>query len=269
MISIIICSRKKDISQKLYQNISETIGVPFEVMCIDNSKNDYSMCSAYNEGVKRAKYPFLCFMHEDATFLSKEWGKECVKEFEDIDVWMLGVLGTKYMNAMLAYWYPSPYLAGHDMKKNGELSSLDHLNESQDVVAVDGMWICMRRETFESGLKWDEETFRRFDMYDMDMSMQVVNSRKKIRTVRNIDIYHASEGNFSDAFYEESIKFHDKWDSILPVASFPITPDVERFVQRYLLERLSKFEKENRNRIRKLEKWPLSLLYGIYKKTMK
>ena len=100
MFSIIICSRKKEISHKLYQNISETIGVPFEVLCIDNSRNDYSMCSAYNEGVKRAKYPFLCFMHEDVTFLSKEWGKECVKEFEKIDVWMLGDLGTKYMDAM-------------------------------------------------------------------------------------------------------------------------------------------------------------------------
>lgn len=227
------------------------------------------MCSAYNEGVRKAKFPYLCFMHEDITFLSQNWGKECINEFVDPEVWMLGVVGAKYFDAMFAYWYPSPYLAGHNMEKNGELSSYNNSNKSEDVVVVDGMWICMKRNAFDEGLMWDEKTFLKFDMYDMDMSMQVIRKGKKIRTASKIDLYHASEGNFSGTFYEEVIKFHNKWDSVLPVATFPITLEIKQKVHRYILNRLNKYEKDTRDRKRKLEKWPLSILYKIYKNTFR
>lgn len=64
MISIIICSRNSDISPTLIENIQHTIIVDNEVNVIDNSKNTYSIFSAYNEGVLRSKYPFLCFLHK-------------------------------------------------------------------------------------------------------------------------------------------------------------------------------------------------------------
>ena len=159
MISIIICSRQKNISKKLYENIFETVGVPFEVICINNSDGWYNICSAYNKGVSKAQYPYLCFMHEDVTFCSKDWGKECIKAFEEPDIWMLGVVGTKYLDATFPYWYPSPFLAGHGMKKNGEISSFDNSHKSQEVVAVDGQWICMKREAFENDLRWDEKRY--------------------------------------------------------------------------------------------------------------
>jgi len=51
MISIIICSRTASISDELTQNINQTIGIPYELVIIDNSDNLYSIFSAYNEGV--------------------------------------------------------------------------------------------------------------------------------------------------------------------------------------------------------------------------
>ncbi|MDR1610676.1 MAG: hypothetical protein LBS08_04115, partial [Candidatus Symbiothrix sp.] len=42
MISIIICSKNKDISEQLKSNIEATIGVRYELIVIDNSKQDYS-----------------------------------------------------------------------------------------------------------------------------------------------------------------------------------------------------------------------------------
>lgn len=65
MISIIICSRFQSISKELKDNIENTVGVVHEIICIDNSKSQYDIFSAYNEGVKRSQYPLLCFMHED------------------------------------------------------------------------------------------------------------------------------------------------------------------------------------------------------------
>ena len=62
MISIIICSRFQSISKKLKDNIENTVGVVHEIICIDNSKSQYDIFSAYNEGVKGANIHFyvLC-----------------------------------------------------------------------------------------------------------------------------------------------------------------------------------------------------------------
>lgn len=38
MVSIVICNRGNRISPVLEKNISETIGIEYEVVCIDNSK---------------------------------------------------------------------------------------------------------------------------------------------------------------------------------------------------------------------------------------
>ena len=86
MISIIICSRAASISDELIQNIDQTIGLPYELVIIDNSDNLYSIFNAYNEGVKRSKYELLCFMHDDIIFKKESnWGKKIVKHFNNSD----------------------------------------------------------------------------------------------------------------------------------------------------------------------------------------
>ena len=97
MISLIICSRQPDIPQSLKENIAETIGVEYELVVIDNSKNQYSIFQAYNEGVRRAKLSYLCFMHDDILYHSPDWGKKVVEHFEDKRVGAIGVVGSHYM----------------------------------------------------------------------------------------------------------------------------------------------------------------------------
>ena len=65
MISIIICSRDKSISEELSTNISETINHDYELIVIDNSKNKYSIFEAYNSGIKKSKGLYWCFIHDD------------------------------------------------------------------------------------------------------------------------------------------------------------------------------------------------------------
>lgn len=74
MISLIICSRTPTISEELSTNIAETIGCEYELVVIDNSKNEFSIFSAYNEGVKRSNGDVLCFMHDDILFRTLNWG---------------------------------------------------------------------------------------------------------------------------------------------------------------------------------------------------
>ena len=93
MINIIICSRHKEISSELRTNLQSTIGVDFELIVVDNSQNIYSIFQAYNEGVKRSCYPYLCFMHEDILFHTQDWGEKVMAHFEDTKVGLIGVAG--------------------------------------------------------------------------------------------------------------------------------------------------------------------------------
>jgi hypothetical protein len=51
MISLVICSRTSQLNESLRQNIDETIGVEYELVLIDNSKNELSIFEAYNKGI--------------------------------------------------------------------------------------------------------------------------------------------------------------------------------------------------------------------------
>lgn len=217
MISIIICSRTRDIDSELRKNISDTIGTEFEIVCIDNSKSQYSMCSAYNEGVRRAKGEYLCFMHEDISFLSDDWGGIVLREFSDKNVGMLGVIGSTYYDRSMSYWCHTPFYVGHNwVGDTHRIFSKD--TDPVDVVAADGLWLVTTKDIFNY-IRWDESLFTGFHMYDMDISMQVLKAGKRIRIVPEVNINHNSNGNYSKSFYDACMLFHKKWDGKLPVSS--------------------------------------------------
>jgi hypothetical protein len=93
MISIIICSIDPCRLDQLNRNIEQTIGVPYELIPIDNSSNRYGLCQAYNLGAARAAYPILCFMHEDIAFETADWGLSVIRHLEDPSVGLIGVAG--------------------------------------------------------------------------------------------------------------------------------------------------------------------------------
>ena len=82
MISLIICSKYDHLSDNLIRNIDQTIGTEYEIVHIDNSQHQYSIFSAYNEGVRRAKGNVLCFMHEDLHFHTDKWGAKVQEALE-------------------------------------------------------------------------------------------------------------------------------------------------------------------------------------------
>ena len=95
MISIIICSRNKFLNDILAKNIQDTIGVVYEIILIDNSDNIYSIFSAYNEGINRSQYPYICFIHEDIMFRTSRWGNLICESFKsDQTIGMIGVIGS-------------------------------------------------------------------------------------------------------------------------------------------------------------------------------
>ena len=81
MISIIICARREDIAPELRKNIEETIGLPYEIIVINNAGNDFTIFSAYNKGVSLSKFPLLLFMHDDILYHTTDWGKKTGSAF--------------------------------------------------------------------------------------------------------------------------------------------------------------------------------------------
>ena len=141
MISIIICSRNAIITPSLTENISETVGVEYELIIIDNSGNRFSIFQAYNEGVKRAKYSYLCFMHDDILFYTNNWGKALIHHFtNNSSIGLIGYIGTHFIPSVPSYWTSGPFVTAPHMESIGNQKYLavydDFKGENHLVEAV-------------------------------------------------------------------------------------------------------------------------------------
>ena len=263
MISIIICSRLRKCPVVFEEHIHTTIGnVPYEIIWIDNSRNDRNMCQAYNWGVTQAKYDYLCFMHEDIVFHSNDWGKMAIESMDDPSIGMLGVQGCVYYCESTTYWTKSYFRKAHIIQdRNGKKEKVYEQDYpcGSDVVAIDGLWMFIKRECFDKGLRWDDDHFRNFHMDDMDMSMQMIHHGYRIKILEDLWIEHLSWGNFNKDFYEDNIIFHEKWDKLLPVATIKITGEVKILSQKAAFKEICRLGKECALSKKRLLMWPYRL----------
>ena len=221
MISCIICSRKSDVSFDLRDNIATTIGCAYELITIDNSQNDYSMFSAYNEGVRRANGDILCFMHEDVLYHTQNWGLNVEKRFcNDNSLGLIGVLGSHYLANCVCNVGDSGLLSSNYYTKDKEKYYYrdKYFDETgaTEVVCVDGMWFCIRKSLFNNKIEFDE-TFPGFHYYDMDICLQIVKNNYKVEVVNDVLVEHFSQGDIDACFIKNSFKFYEKWKEYLPL----------------------------------------------------
>jgi hypothetical protein len=223
MISIIICARKQDVSPELRANIRDTVAVPYEIIVIDNSRNDYTIFTAYNKGVALSRFPFLLFMHDDILYHTQDWGKHLIEHFKDASVGAVGVAGTPYLSFTPGGWWSSG--AGHlyllQSSKHNPQPSLQHYfpegSTAEEVVVLDGVWFCIRRDLFNT-IRFDDSTFTGFHFYDVDTTLQVHEAGFRLLCIKDILIHHLSEGVLDENWVKNAYIFHEKWKKKLPVA---------------------------------------------------
>ena len=229
MLSVIICSRMPDITDDLKQNIAETIGCEYELIVIDNSKNKYSIFSAYNEGVRRAKGEILCFMHDDIRYRTPRWGNTVSDYFRNDNIGCVGIAGTKYFPRIPASWFSMKDEIINVIQHYNAKDSAIHVNRGFSgntackVVAIDGVWMSIRRSLFDK-IRFDEK-YGGFHAYDTDICMQVTCEKKDIMVVPDILIEHFSCGSLSKVWFDANLIFFDKWKHFLPtkVSGFKLT----------------------------------------------
>jgi len=224
MISIIISTRDSELLRRVSENIHETIGVEYEIIAIENNAQ-YSICEAYNMGVDKSNYPYLCFVHEDVLFKTKDWGKRLVSiMITDITIGLIGIAGTKFRST-----YPSAigqgpglsqFLKGHiyqfDVYKDFDESI--QKKELEDVVCVDGVFMFSKKDVLQQ-CRFDEKLLNHFHGYDIDFSLQVYFHSFRVIVDRGILLAHYSNGNYVGQNTIANRKVGRKWLKKLPIAT--------------------------------------------------
>lgn len=221
MISIIICSRTKEINQKLTYNIEQTIGCDYELIVIDNSENTYSIFEAYNFGIKKSKGNYWCFIHDDILFHSKNWGKVALTIFQkDKNIGLIGVAGAKIKTKIPSAWWDCPEemrvinIIQHIPKKYKENWNYGFENEdSTEVVVIDGVFMLGRKD---NAIEFDER-LTGFHNYDLNLCLEYINNGYKIIVTSEILLEHLSMGTLNKSWYNSTIKIHQIYKKNLPV----------------------------------------------------
>lgn len=226
MISIVICSRTGAISEVLKKNIEETIGdINFEIIVVKGS-DGCSIFSAYNEAIRRCKYPYLCFMHDDLHFDSQEWGNVAMKYLELNGIGSLGVAGSSYKSEVpSSWWAPEGYQkyernfvvhpqATESIKNQSGQYTDERLVE---MVVLDGVWICCKRD-IALKYQFDENNYSGYHFYDLDFSLNLFLHGFKNYVTNEVHLTHNSMGNFNADWIHSARIFHLKWRKDLPIS---------------------------------------------------
>ncbi|RYY08152.1 MAG: hypothetical protein EOP43_00955 [Sphingobacteriaceae bacterium] len=231
MLSIIFSSYQPKRLNDLKENLAATVGIEYEVIVIEN-KGEIGLCEAYNQGAGKAKFPYLCFLHEDTIFKTLNWAESLVKHFEaDLQVGLIGTAGTIYKSLSPGGW-------GHLDNETDRINIVQHFKddrqpehhnnlkyEFENVVCVDGVFLFTRKKIWEEN-KFDQNTFKHFHCYDLDFSLSIGRAYK-VQVTNAVLLEHFSPGGMDHNWIAETIKLSTKWCNLLPKGSISKSKKIE------------------------------------------
>lgn len=228
MLSIIISSVSSNHLDQIKKNIQATIGIPHEVIAIDNRNAEKGICQVYNIGAKKSKFDLLCFMHEDIHIKTLNWGEKVIDHFDkDECLGLIGVIGSSYKSSVFSGWAPYGVTPDtidygslvqsfkYERKTSAHFYSNPDASTVQEVAVLDGVWLCSRKKVIEK-YPFDEYTFPGFHCYDLDISLSI-NKEYKVAVIFDVLIEHFSEGKFDRSWAEATFALHKKWKESLPL----------------------------------------------------
>ena len=224
MISVIICSINPELLSGVAVTIEKTIGLPFELLYFDNREAKKSICKVYNELAEKAKFSYLCFVHEDVILETNDWGKIISDIFiNDSTIGLIGIAGCKYKSAYFSGWFSNIKeldCANYTHKfKNGRIEKV-YLSPSsnvdlQEVVCIDGVFICCLKEAWQT-TKFDDNLLKGFHFYDIDFSVRVALKYKVVVTYAIQIVHITSGGDYGNNWIGTALLFHQNRRNLLP-----------------------------------------------------
>lgn len=221
MISIIICSRTKAISNALSENIKNTIGCHYELIVIDNSENLYSIFEAYNLGIEKSTGKYLCLMHDDIFIHTDGWGNSINRIFsKDQNIGLVGVAGTKIKTKAPSAWWDCLEnqriinIIQHFKNGKKEWQNIGFKNNKmEEVVTIDGVFMVMRKDKY---IRFDNK-MKGFHNYDLNISFEYIKRGYKIVVTNEVLLEHFSLGVINEAWVRSTYKIHKQYKKLLPL----------------------------------------------------
>tara|TARA_R110002049_G_scaffold2372_4_gene17465 strand:+ start:9463 stop:10329 length:867 start_codon:yes stop_codon:yes gene_type:complete len=247
MLSIIVCTIRPNLVNKLEESISRTIGdVDCEILKFDNKKNKYPISKVYNICKQKAKYKYCLFVHEDVVFKTKNWGNILIDIFNrDKKIGLIGVAGSNYKSKNpSAFWHVRDENLFINIIQHYGKDTHTHLkkgftnNNLEDVVVIDGVFIALNKSSNVSF----NENLKDFHCYDLAVSIDTINNNYKVVVTNQILIEHFSIGTTNINFINQVLNFHKLYKNKLPVGAINSSKKLEK----YSLERFLEICMQNR-----------------------
>ncbi len=225
MISLIVCSVNPDMYEEFSGNIKKTIGVEYEIIRFDNREKRWGICKVYNHCVKKAKYPYVCFVHEDMYFFTKGWGKTLIDfHSRTPNCGVIGFAGSTLVGNTFIQWKIDKNISKvhTTLSQHKELPvDYDNLkkfsnskNEFEPVVVLDGMFLFTSIHICNE-VKFDEMMLNNFHIYDTDFTFSV-SLKYKNYVCSQIDNMHRCRSCLSNEYIKGLLEFHKKRRDYLP-----------------------------------------------------
>lgn len=224
MISIIIASAKVDLLTAVIENINQTIGIPYEILSVENADGKKGICQIYNEGIVKARYDVLCFMHEDIRFDTQDWGRIVTGIFTDNkNIGLLGIAGGKYKALSPSSWFSwldqyNRFNMVQRYKFSDTETKVVYVNPDNEKLAyvsgLDGVWLCTHKRVTDQ-VRFDEKLLKGFHGYDVDFSLSV-GENWEVAVTYDVLLEHFSEGNYDRNWIESTLLVHEKWKATIP-----------------------------------------------------
>jgi hypothetical protein len=210
MYSIAICSKDDGRFSAVSANLKLRFGNrPHEIIRISDAR---SMAEGYNRAVAQARRERLIFCHDDIEILNPE-AIDCLDgHLGRFDI--VGIAGTDRMTVgSWAAGGPLHTFGQVAQLKDGELSVFFFGLRSrvmEGIQAVDGVFFATNRKVVEK-IKFDEQTFDGFHLYDMDFSFSAYLAGFQIAVACDIHLLHSSMGSWDAQWQHYGQRFHMKY----------------------------------------------------------
>lgn len=248
MISIIICSRQKHLSQSCADNMRDTVGCEYELICIDNSEKRLSIFEAYNLGLKKAVYDLVCFQHDDAIYLTENWGNVIIEIFNsNQNIGVLGVAGSRSKSTLPSVWWHCPpehkiinivQLFPNNLSEHW-FQGFSANSNLVEVTVCDGVFFVMKKST---DISFDE-TFTGFHNYDIDISLQFKQKGYRNYVTSDLLLKHYSLGSINEDWINSTMHLFLKYKSFLGPEFMPQNNSQEKKNGVWFIEKCLEYNK--------------------------
>ena len=227
MITVGFSTRKIDPTFVDY--IRNTIGPKnVEIIPIEND-GVYSLTQAYNMILDQASNDIVILCHDDIYFEGKGWGSNVLYHFQkNPEYGILGVAGTTHMPKSGQWWEDRSKMHGivnheHQGKKWESRYSNSLGKKIQDVVVVDGLFICVNKNNITKNFN---EEVKGFHMYDIDFCFRNFLDEVKVGVIYDVRVTHKSIGMTNQEWERNKNQFAETYKDNLP-AKIKINLDMD------------------------------------------